>query len=90
MKKQRQWPDWWEWELELTPHIEKRMADRGFDEIGLRKMLVRAHGCRPDVAPGRWVIETQHKREPWEVIVEPDTTERLLPVVTAYRVEKKQ
>ena len=21
-------PEWWQWELELTPHIEKRMEDR--------------------------------------------------------------
>jgi hypothetical protein len=24
------WPAWWEWELELSPHVGKRMEDRGF------------------------------------------------------------
>jgi hypothetical protein len=27
-----QWPHWWQWELELTPHLMKRMIDRGFNE----------------------------------------------------------
>jgi hypothetical protein len=30
------WPEWWEWELELTAHLEKRMLDRDFNEIDLR------------------------------------------------------
>jgi len=21
------WPGWWEWELELTPHLERRMEE---------------------------------------------------------------
>jgi hypothetical protein len=35
-------------------------------------MLQWADGYRPDVIEGRWVIETQHHRASWEVIVEPD------------------
>jgi hypothetical protein len=26
------WPHWWDWDVELTPHVEKRMEDRGFTE----------------------------------------------------------
>jgi len=88
--RQKQWPEWWEWELELTPHIEKRMIDRGFGEIDVRKMLASARRYRQDVAPGRWVIETRHRRRPWEVIVEPDAAEGLLSIVTAYPVEKNR
>jgi len=33
------WPDWWSWELQLTPHLKERMVDRGFAEIDLREML---------------------------------------------------
>lgn len=33
------WPAWWAWELEITPHVEKRMEPRGFTEIELREML---------------------------------------------------
>ena len=29
-------PEWWDWELELTPHVEKRMEDRSFSEVDLR------------------------------------------------------
>jgi hypothetical protein len=47
-------------------------------------MLHKAASHRRDVVHGRWVIATIHKREPWEVIVEPDVQARLLVVITAY------
>jgi hypothetical protein len=58
------WPDWWEWEIELTPHIEKRMEDRDFSEVDLRVMLEHARRYRADLLEGRFVIETEHKRAP--------------------------
>ena len=82
------WPEWWQWELELTPHLERRMEDRDFTEIDLRTMLEQAHSYRPDVLEGRWVIVTRPRREPWEVIVEPDHKAEFLVVVTAYSVER--
>ena len=42
-------PEWWDWELELTPHVEKRMEDRTFSEVDLRLML----GARDGLSPGR-------------------------------------
>lgn len=42
------WPLWWEWELELTPHLLKRMEDRDFNEIDLRYMLQNATDFEPD------------------------------------------
>lgn len=83
-----EWPAWWSWELEITPHLEKRMEDRDFTEVDLRAMLERAHGYRPDVMEGRWVIDARHRRERWEVLVEPDPAAALLVVVTAYAVER--
>jgi len=83
----KRWPTWWDWELELSPHVLKRMVDRGFSEVELRAMLEGASKWRRDVAPGRWVIETRHKKRPWEVIVEPDVELELLVVITAYPVE---
>ena len=80
-------PEWWDWELELTPHVEKRMEDRGFTELDLREMLERATGHRADVLEGRFVIETRFSGRKWEVVVEPDELEHLLVVVTAYGVE---
>jgi len=35
------WPEWWDWELEMTPHVEKRMIQRSFTEIELREMFDR-------------------------------------------------
>ena len=72
--------------MELSPHLLKRMIDRSFTEMDLRRMLHNALGCHRDVVEGRWVIETRHKRRSWEVIVEPDANIRILVVVTAYAV----
>ncbi len=80
------WPAWWEWEIELTPHLEKRMEDRDFTEVELRAMLHRARGFRDDVVEGRFAIETDHKHAAWEVIVEPDEIDHLLVIVPAYPV----
>lgn len=77
-------PVWWDWELELSFHLEKRMLQRDFTEIDLRTMLDRATGYHPDLVEGRWSIATIHRYHPWEVIVEPDFLERLLVVITAY------
>jgi hypothetical protein len=82
------WPAWWEWELELTPHLERRMEDRAFTELDLRVMLERATELRPDVVDGRFVITTRHRAHDWEVIVEPDPVDALLVVVTAYEVSR--
>ena len=80
-------PEWWDWELELSPHLLKRMLDRGFSEVDLRGMMERASGLHEDDEPGRWVVETKHDSESWAVIVEPDAGDRLLVVITAYPLE---
>lgn len=80
----REWPEWWEWELELTPHLLKRMVDRSFSETDLRAMMEFATGFRPSEHEGRHIIETKHDDRIWEVVVEPDEVDRLLVVVTAY------
>ena len=79
-------PEWWEWELKLTPPVVKRMAQRGFTEIGLREILDSYQGIRPDIEPGRWLVETRHRQRDWEVIVEPDPQSRSLVVITSYPV----
>jgi hypothetical protein len=81
-------PAWWEWELELTPHLEKRMEDRDFTEVDLRLMLEHASSHRPGASEDRFVIETRLRGRPWEVVVEPDEVEHLLVIVTAYGVER--
>ena len=81
-----QWPQWWNWELELSPHLLKHMIDRRFNEVDLRAMLAEASDYHQDEEVGRWVIETIHDGSDWEVIVEPSESERVLIVVTAYAV----
>ena len=78
------WPGWWEWELELSSHLEKRMIQRDFNEIDLRTMLDRATGYHPDFIEGRWIVETDFRLHPWEIVVEPDFLEESLVILTAY------
>ena len=79
-----EWPAWWSWDVELTPHLVKRMADRQFDEVDLRTMLETAVSYREDDEFGRFVIETRHGGRVWEVIVEPATSDEALIVITAF------
>ena len=62
------------------------MDDRAFTELDLRGMLEAATGYHKDIVPGRWVIEAKRGRTPWEIIVEPDDSLKLLVVITAYPV----
>ncbi|MBT3223858.1 MAG: DUF4258 domain-containing protein [Proteobacteria bacterium] len=80
------WPDWWDWELELTSHLEKRIAQRGLSELELRAMLEKATSLEKDVVPGRWLVTGKRHHERWEVVVEPDEIDCIVVVVTAYRV----
>lgn len=82
-----EWPVWWTWELELSPHLLKRMTDRQFNESELRLMLEDALGYHKDYEPNRWVIETRHGERSWEIVVEPIAQEEILVVVTAYPAE---
>jgi hypothetical protein len=82
-----EWPEWWNWELEISQHLFKRMLDRHFNEVELREMLELATGYRHNHEEGRWVIETRHAGHDWLVIVEPLADERILLVITAYPVD---
>jgi hypothetical protein len=77
-------PEWWNWELEFTPHLERRMRQRKFTEVDLRRMLETASGYREDRTPGRWIIESRFEGADWEIVVEPDSEDKVLLVITAY------
>lgn len=79
-------PDWWNFELELSPHVEERMIDRGFSEIDLRLMIETTAAIRRGGAKGRWILKTAHDGDAWEVVVEPDERDQVIVVITAYRV----
>ena len=80
-------PSWWAWELEFTPHLLKRMIDRGFTEVDVRRMIEDANAVLPTPEPGRWIVETNLERRKWFVVVEPDEVARTLVVITAYHPE---
>ena len=71
----------------MSAHLLKRMEDRAFNEVDLRRMLEHASGHRADILEGRFVIDVRHAGQPWEVIVEPDELRQLLVVITAYPVD---
>lgn len=79
-------PNWWSFELELSPHVEERMIDRGFTEVDLRMMIESAETIRPAATYGRWIAEAEYDGDSWEVIVEPDERDRVIVLITAYRV----
>ncbi len=81
-----QQPYWWDWELELTPHVEKRMEERGLTEVELRALLQDADLLLPDVVEGRWAATGRRSSESWEIILEPDVQDHVVVVVTVYRV----
>jgi hypothetical protein len=82
-----EWPEWWEWELEFSQHLLKRMVDRQFNEVDLREMLERAIGYHKNHEEGRWAIETRLADDDWIVIVEPLVDESILLVITAYPLD---
>ena len=79
-------PNWWDFELELSPHILDRMIDRDFSEAELRLMLEVADALRPGGSIGRWIVQTLHHGDAWEVVVEPDDMDLVIVVITAYKV----
>ncbi len=79
-------PEWWKLDLELSPHVQDRMIERGFSEADLRLMIEDADGIRVGSRTGRWVIDTTHLGESWEVVVEPDERDEVIVVITAYKV----
>ncbi len=80
-------PQWWEWELGFTAHAEIRMEERNFTEVELRMMFDSVTELIPARRPGRWLIRTRHAGSPWCVVVEPDSDEEILMIVTAYSIE---
>jgi hypothetical protein len=79
------WPDWWEWDLRLTRHLEVRMDQRGLNEVGLREIMEAATGFSPAVEEGRIAVFGHRRGRLWKIIVEPDRDARALVVVTVFR-----
>jgi hypothetical protein len=79
-------PDWWDFELELSPHLEDRIILSRF--LGGRSPAVIevAQDLGVGKTPGRWIVRTSHLGEAWDVVVEPDELDRVIVVITAYKV----
>lgn len=77
-------PDWWDWELAYTEHVESRMEERGVSDVDLRMMLQGSSSIKPG-RPGRWQVESRHAGRRWTIVLEPDLEDRLVFVVTVYQ-----
>ena len=78
-------PAWWAWQVRLTPHLRKRMIDRGFNEVEVRSMLESPQRIVEDHEPGRFAVDAVHRGRRWRLIVEPDPSAEALVVITAFR-----
>jgi hypothetical protein len=83
----RRRPFWWEWPLEISTHVQRRMGRRDFDELDVRKMFEHAERVERDHVEGRYAVVSRHRRRPWLVIVEPSVERECIVVVTAYPME---
>lgn len=81
-------PSWWDWELELSVHVEQRMLERGITEVDLRAMLEHARELAPSHVAGRFVVEARHDGHDWAVVLEPDFDLECVAVVTVYNREE--
>jgi len=77
-------PEWLDWELELSPHLFRRMIDRRFNEVDIRTMLEEISSIDVDSVPGRWQLACRYENNDWIVVVEPDAAFERLVVVTAF------
>ncbi len=68
----------------FVPHVEERMEERGFTEIDVRRMLEEAAAVVPSRREGRWLVPGRLGGRTWVVVVEPEPSERVTYVVTAY------
>jgi hypothetical protein len=87
-KRKKQWPEWWEWELELRPYTYKRLKERDCTDIEQTAYDGNATTYEAAKIEGRWVVETQFQRARWKVVVEPAEEKQKLVVVTANEVKK--
>lgn len=81
-------PEWWSWPFVLLPHVERRMEDRGFSEVELRRMLAGVRHIEPARRSGRWIVTSRLHGRRWTVVVEPDAMDQITYVVTAFPQER--
>jgi hypothetical protein len=81
-------PEWWDWDLAFTHHVESRMEERGFSEVELRTMLAETTELVPARQLGRFLAQASHGGRPWTVVLEPDPDDQVLFVVTAFPLDE--
>lgn len=84
----RRLPEWWDWELELSPHLLRRMEERDFTETELRRMLNGVRGVHPDAGARRYRAYGLHRNYRWTIVLEPDPQAKVVVVITAFRAAR--
>ena len=87
MKSPADLPEWWFWELRFCDHVLFRMRHRDFNTTDLRLMLEDASDLIPAADPDRWIVLTKFQGNPWKVVLEPNLSDHIIIVITAFQVE---
>ncbi|MBK9385296.1 MAG: hypothetical protein IPN34_10825 [Planctomycetes bacterium] len=61
------------------------MIQRDCSETDLRQMIHDAESLVGDPEPGRWRCITKFRGRTWIVILEPDASQNLIVVITAFQ-----
>lgn len=82
-------PEWWDWDIELTPHSEARLEERGLTEIDVRTMLdQQPRSIDRDPEPGRQRVFTSHRGRTWIVVVEPDPEMKVSVIISVFLADE--
>lgn len=79
-------PQWLDWELVLTSHVLRRMAERGLTEVELRTIVEAPASITPAADPSRFEITGRIDQDRWLVVVDADPVAEVLIAVTAYPI----
>ncbi|MEO0588300.1 MAG: hypothetical protein AAF078_11755 [Planctomycetota bacterium] len=77
------WPQWWQWDLSLSPRLSESLDDLGVSEPDVLTMLELADRFRPARVAGRYVVEAEHADTDWDVTIEPDTARGQVTIISA-------
>lgn len=80
----RRWPDWWDHPLKFTRHAQRRMLQRGLDEIQVRTLLEQVESLRPQQDGETWLVTATRMEQTWLFIIKPDLIQARIVLITMY------
>lgn len=81
------WPVWWRFEFELSNRLIDQLGDIGLSDVDVLTMLEMSDAYRESLVEGRYVVESEHLGDEWDITVEPDTVRSVTTVVEIAAVD---